>query len=43
VVGAKEVETKKVTLEHRDKGQLGQMSIEEILEKLQKEIKDKVL
>jgi threonyl-tRNA synthetase len=43
VIGGKEIETKKVALEHREKGQLGQMSIEETIEKLQKEIKEKVL
>ena len=37
----KEVEAGKVTLESRDKGQIGQMSKEELLEKLQAEIKEK--
>ena len=41
VVGDKEVEAEKVTLESRDTGQLGQISKEELLEKLQKEIKNK--
>ena len=43
VVGAKEIKTKKIALEHREKGQLEQMSIEETIEKLQKEIKEKTL
>jgi threonyl-tRNA synthetase len=43
VIGAKEIESKKVALEHREKGQLGQLSIEETIEKLQKEIAGKVL
>lgn len=41
VVGDKEVEAGKVTLESRDQGQLGQMSQEEVLEKLTSEIKNK--
>ncbi len=41
VIGDKEVEADKVTLESRDSGQLGQMTSEEVLEKLQKEIKEK--
>ena len=41
VVGDKEVDAEKVTLESRDTGQLGQISKEELLEKLQKEIKNK--
>jgi threonyl-tRNA synthetase len=43
VIGAKEIETKKISLEHREKGQLEQMSIDEVIEKLQKEIKEKTL
>ncbi len=43
VIGAKEVEAKKIALEHRTKGQLGQMTVEETLAKLQSEIKDKAL
>lgn len=43
VVGAKEIETGKIALEHREKGQLEPMSIEETIKKLQKEIKDKSL
>lgn len=41
VIGDKEIEAKKVTLESRDTGALGQMSEEEILEKLLKEIREK--
>jgi len=41
VIGDKEIEAHKVTLESRDSGQLGQISREELLEKLLKEIKDK--
>ncbi|MBI4155848.1 MAG: threonine--tRNA ligase [Candidatus Zambryskibacteria bacterium] len=41
VVGDKEMESGKVTLESRDEGGLGQMSKEEVLEKLLAEIRDK--
>ncbi|MBX4198001.1 threonine--tRNA ligase [Candidatus Parcubacteria bacterium] len=41
VIGDKEVEANKVTLESRDHGQLGQISTEELLSKLQEEIKNK--
>ncbi|MCC7160182.1 threonine--tRNA ligase [Candidatus Nomurabacteria bacterium] len=41
VIGDKEIEAKKVTLESRDVGQLGQMSKEELVEKLLEEIKNK--
>ena len=41
VLGDKEVEAGKVTLESRDQGQLGQMTAEELLAKLQEEIKNK--
>ncbi|MDP9249457.1 MAG: threonine--tRNA ligase [bacterium] len=41
VVGDKEIETGKVTLESRDAGQLGQISKEELLAKLVEEIKTK--
>ena len=41
VIGDKEVEANKVTLESRDAGQLGQMSAEELLSKLLSEIKNK--
>ncbi len=36
-----DLEAKKVTLESRDAGNLGQLSAEEILNKLSKEIKEK--
>lgn len=38
VIGDKEIEAKKITLESRDSGQLGQMSKEELVEKLVEEI-----
>src|SRR3989338_7641984 len=41
VIGDKEVEAKKVTLESRDAGNLGQISKEELLKKLLEEIKNK--
>ena len=41
VIGDKEIEAKKVTLESRDHGQLGQISKEELLKKLLEEIKNK--
>jgi len=41
VVGDKEIEAKKVNLESRDAGQIGQMSKEELLKKLLEEIKSK--
>jgi threonyl-tRNA synthetase len=41
VIGDKEIEADKITLESRDKGQLGQMSKEELLKKLLEEIKNK--
>lgn len=41
VVGDKEIEVKKVNLESRDAGQLGQISKEELLKKLLEEIKNK--
>ena len=41
VIGDKEVEAGNVTLESRDSGPLGQISKEEVLEKLLKEIKEK--
>ena len=41
VIGEKEVEAKKVTLESRDKGNLGQLSISDLLEKLGLEILEK--
>jgi threonyl-tRNA synthetase len=41
VIGDKEIEKGLVTLESRDAGQLGQMTMEEVLAKLQTEIKEK--
>ncbi len=41
VIGDKEVEAEKVTLESRDKGQLGQLSLEELIQKLTSEIKER--
>lgn len=41
VIGDKEIETEKITLESRDKGQLGQISKEELLKKFLEEIKNK--
>ncbi|MDD5721163.1 MAG: threonine--tRNA ligase [Candidatus Pacebacteria bacterium] len=41
VVGDKEIEAKKVTLESRDAGQLGQITKEELVAKLLEEIKSK--
>ncbi|MEI6280708.1 MAG: threonine--tRNA ligase [bacterium] len=41
VIGDKEIEANKVTLESRDAGQLGQISKEELLKKLLEEIKNK--
>jgi threonyl-tRNA synthetase len=41
VVGDKEIEVNKVTLESRDNGQLGQISKEELISKLLEEIKNK--
>lgn len=37
IIGDKDIEAQKVTLESRDEGQLGQMTIEEIVKKLSKE------
>jgi len=41
VIGDKEIEAKKITLESRDNGQLGQISKKELLTKLTQEIKEK--
>jgi threonyl-tRNA synthetase len=41
VIGDKEIEADKVSLESRDRGQLGQLSKEELLEKMLKEVKNK--
>ncbi|MFA6404958.1 MAG: threonine--tRNA ligase [Candidatus Paceibacterota bacterium] len=41
IIGDKDVEANKVTLESRDNGQVGQLPTAEILEKLQREISDR--
>ena len=41
VIGDKEIEAGKVTLESRDAGQLGQVSKEELVKKLLEEVKNK--
>ena len=41
VIGDKEVESKTVTLESRDHGQLGAVILEDLLSKLETEIKEK--
>ncbi len=41
VIGDKDIEAGKVTLESRDNGNLGQMTVEEVLAKLETEIKEK--
>lgn len=41
IIGDKDLEAKKVTLESRDKGNLGQLVAEEVIEKLTKEISEK--
>ncbi len=41
IVGDKDVEAGKATLESREKGNLGMMTTEEIIAKLEKEIKEK--
>jgi threonyl-tRNA synthetase len=41
VIGDKEIEANKVTLESRDNGQLGQISKEELVSKLLEEITNK--
>ncbi|MDD4989208.1 MAG: threonine--tRNA ligase [Candidatus Pacebacteria bacterium] len=41
IIGDKDIEAKKVTLEHLDKGNLGQLSIDEVIGKLQEEIKSR--
>lgn len=38
IIGDKDIEAGKVTLESRDHGQIGQLSVEEVVEKLTKEI-----
>jgi threonyl-tRNA synthetase len=41
ILGEKDIQANKVTLESRDKGQVGQLSIEEVLKKLEEEIKER--
>ncbi|MES2436696.1 MAG: threonine--tRNA ligase [Patescibacteria group bacterium] len=41
VIGDNEIEAKVVTLEHREQGQLGQMSVEDLVAKLTQEIQEK--
>jgi threonyl-tRNA synthetase len=41
IIGDKDIEAKKVTLESRDKGQLGQLSSDEVIQKLLKEVSAK--
>jgi threonyl-tRNA synthetase len=41
IIGDKDIEAGKITLESRDHGNLGQLSIEEVIEKITKEIKDR--
>lgn len=43
VVGNKEVEEKTVTLESREKGNIGTLTINELIEKIEREIKEKTL
>ncbi len=42
IIGDKDIEAGKVTLESRDQGAIGQLTIEEVTEKLSKEIKEKI-
>ncbi len=41
IIGDKDIEIKKVTLESRDVGQIGQLTEEEIIERITKEIKER--
>jgi len=41
IIGDKDMAAGKVTLESRDKGQVGQLSIEDVLAKLEEEIREK--
>ena len=41
VIGDKEVSENKITLESRDAGNLGQISVEELVSKIREEIKNK--
>ena len=42
IIGDKDVAVNKVTLESRDKGQVGQLDVKEVVERLMVEIKDRV-
>jgi threonyl-tRNA synthetase len=42
IIGEKDIAAKKVTLESRDKGQVGQLSLEEVLKKFEEEIRNRV-
>jgi threonyl-tRNA synthetase len=42
IIGDKDMEAGKVTLESRDHGNLGQLTADEVLERLTTEIKNKV-
>ncbi len=41
ILGDKDIEAGKVTLESRDEGQIGQLSVEEVVKKLEEEIKER--
>ena len=41
VIGDKEISADKITLESRDQGNLGQISVDELLKKFQKEIAER--
>lgn len=41
ILGEKDIQANKVTLESRDEGQIGQLSIEEVLKRLEAEIKER--
>jgi threonyl-tRNA synthetase len=41
IIGDKDIATGKVTLESRDKGQIGQLAIEEVLKRFGEEIKER--
>lgn len=41
ILGDKDIEAGKVTLESRDKGQIGQLSIEEVIKKMKEEIQER--
>ena len=41
VVGDKEVEAENTSVEHRDQGQIGTISVIELTEKIEKEIREK--